>query len=435
MKKIDVLGFYEHKARELDTLVLLKMYLKKREYEMIIADITFTSRKATLKFIPRIILFPFFHSKFDAIIYPFLEEKTNRCINLHWEQIGSANSQKFFLPKDNFAKNMYHVSWSRDFTSFLINEGKVDPSLILETGNPKADFVSCNFRKYYTPEKILKQTLGIPEDWSFYVFIMSFASGFVSDRYISTIEKKGGFQNFREFAALTKISFQKCINEIKRLAIDVQKEGVFIVLRPHPMTPIKEILKRVKDIKNIIVSREFPLHEVIYHSKGVISWLSTGTIDAYIFNKPTVILRPVKIPEKYEIKLLKGFQFAKNHIEMGTILKAKPNFDNKTLNLFIKRIYGNIDGKNTLRLLRELIKILNSEPSHVEIKKDKILFKEIINYLTKSIPKSFLAKTFPAILPPEIQGRLDDYYNRASEKKLIEKYKELVLTYQNKIPN
>lgn len=431
------LFLYEHTVRELDSIVITKMILDKLygKNNVRIADITFTKRINSLKIFPSILLVPFFHdySEWLAFVKFFVDcyEETPKIANMHWEQLGSKNSQDFFVPKDRYARDIYHISWSDEFTKFLVKTGSVNPNYIWQTGNPKADLLNRKFWKTYISEQQFKKSLDIPLAAPVYLFIMSFSSAFVSESYIRNVEKKGGFINYRNFARLSQESFELSMKELRKFASILSDKNGYVLLRPHPFTPLSEVKKWVKDIKNVRVSRNFPLHEVIFNSTGVISWLSTGTIDSYIFKKPTVILRPKEIPEEYDIDFLNGFNFVSNAQEINDFMRKENNYlkNEDLLKKTVGRIYGKLDGTNCLNLaqrLHDLDKDLDKNQSNYRIKNWGAYYNTLLKFIVRDIPKNFLARYFPNLLPKDLKGRTDDRAYMGMIRKLEKKYDSVV---------
>lgn len=436
MKK-GILFLYEHTVRELDSIVITKMILDKLygKNNVKIADIAFTKRINSLKIFPSTLIVPFFYdySEWLAFVQFFVDcyEETPEIVNMHWEQLGSKNSQDFFAPKNRYARDIYHVSWSKEFTNFLVKTGSVNPNYIWQIGNPKADFLNNKFWKSYISEQQFKKNLNIPLASPVYLFIMSFAQVFNSESAIRALEKKGGFINYRNFVRLSQESFDLSIKEIREFANIISDKNGYILLRPHPATPLSEVKKLVKDIKNIRVSRNFPLNEVIFNSTGVISWLSTGTIDSYIFNKPTVILRPKEIPEEYDLDFLKGFNFVSNAQEINDFMRKENNYlkNEDLLKEAVGRIYGKLDGTNCLSLaqrLYELDKDLDKNPSNYRIKNWGVYYNTFLKTISKDVPKNFLARYLPALLPSKTKKITDDKAYIGMIRKLEKKYDNVV---------
>lgn len=433
--KEKILFLYEHRVRELDPIVITKIMIDNlyRENYVKIANICFNRRISYVKYLPKILLVPFFHNRTDWEQYAYF---FNECydinptiVNLHWEQVGSENSQDFLIPKDETSKKIYHVSWSNNFSSILKKEGRIDDELIWQIGNPKADLLTSYFWRTYIEKDDLKRVINIPKSSTLYLFIMSFSSAFVSDEYINSVEKKGGYKNFKRFVQLSRESLELSILEIKKLAKYLSDKNGYILMRPHPLTPISEIKKRVKDNKNIKVSRQFPLHEVIFNSDGVISWLSTGILDSYIYKKPSVILRPKELPNEYDLDFLKGFQFAKDAKDIYDILLNEKNLftNEKLLEETVERMYGNLDGKNCLRLAEKIIELDKNVPNYTPTKRNKSLYySTLLNAIVKDVPKNLLAKYFPKILPSDLEGRADDRLTIGLIKNLESKYSSTI---------
>ena len=431
------LFLYEHTVRELDSIVITKMILDKLygKTKVKIADIAFTQRINSLKIFPSILLVPYLYDYFDwlGFVQFFVEsyEETPKIVNMHWEQVGSKNSQDFLAPKDRYARDIYHVSWSNEFTNFLVKTGSVNPNYIWQIGNPRADLLNRKFWKSYISEQQFKKSLDIPLAAPVYLFIMSFSGAFVSESNIRNVEKKGGFINYRNFVRLSQESFELSMKEVRKFARILSDKNGYVLLRPHPYTPLSEVKKWVKDIKNIRVSRNFPLNEVIFNSTGVISWLSTGTIDSYIFKKPTVILRPKEIPEEYDIDFLNGFNFVSNAQEINDFMRKENNYlkNENLLKKTVGRIYGKLDGTNCLSLaqrLHELDKDLDKNPSNYRIKNWGVYYNTLLKTITKDIPKNFLARYFPNLLPGDLKRRFDDRAYMGMIRKLEKKYDNVV---------
>jgi len=436
MKK-GILFLYEHTIRELDSIVITKMILDKLygKTNVKIADINFSKRITSLKIFPSILLVPFLYDYSEWLGYAqfFVDcyEEAPKIVNMHWEQLGSKNSQDFFAPKDEYSRDNYHVSWSNEFTKFLVKAGSINPNYIWQIGNPKADLLNRKFWKTYISEQQFKKSLDIPLASSVYLFIMSFAQVFNSEATIRAVEKKGGFINYRNFVRLSQESLELSIKEIRKFANILSDKNGYILLRPHPATPLSEVKKLVKDIKNIRVSRNFPLNEVIFNSTGVISWLSTGTIDSYIFNKPTVILRPKEIPEEFDLDFLKGFNFVSNAQEINDFMRKKNNYlkNEDLLKKTVGRIYGKLDGTNCLSLaqrLYELDKDLDKNPSNYRIKNWGVYYNTLLKTISKDVPKNFLARYFPNLLPDHLKGIFDDRVYMGMIRKLEKKYDNVV---------
>lgn len=426
---IEVYGLYEHKVRELDSLILLKLFLKKYSYNMAIRDVCFTKYEGKVKYSPKILILPYLHGYNES---EYILNKPDYLINMHWEQVGSKNSQGFFLknnPNDDYIK---HVSWSSFFTNLLIEKGGISRKNIWQIGNPKADLLSEKFIKTYLKEDLIKKSFGMNERDNYIVFIMGFSSAFVTEKYIENIENKGGYINYREYIEITKRSFYKSMDIIKILAKKLQNKNLKILLRPHPMTPLNVVRRLFKGYKNVKISRDFPLHEVVYYSKGVISFNSTSVVDAHIFSKPIYILRPYKIPSDFDIELFEAFKIISNANELyEAIINNNSNYNKEKIEEYIGMIYGSLEGKNTQKLSYK-IKNLLEKNNEKKIKNNISLSKYIknyINYFTKGFPKIYLPKLLIKTNPnrfKELEGRLGDQYRKNEEKFLLKKYSKII---------
>jgi surface carbohydrate biosynthesis protein len=427
--KLDVYGLYEHKVRELDSLVILKLYLSKYNYNMKIRDIIFSYKEGKAKFYPKILLLPFLH---NDVSKRYVANNPYNIINMHWEQVGSKNSQNFFVKNNLKTNNIKHISWSPFFTKLLINKSGIKRENIWEVGNPKADLLSDKFIKSYTQKNTVKKYLNISKDNEYIVFVMGFSNAFVTNQYIQQVENKGGYIGYRRFIEITKRSFYKSLEIIKSLAVKLKKENLIILLRPHPMTPVSLIKKIFKNYENVRVSRDFPLHEIIYHSQGIISFNSTSVADAHIFSKPIYLLRPYNISSNFDIELFNHFNKISNENDLyNSIIKNETQYDEKVMEKYIKRIYGSVEGNNTKKLAFNIQKLLDQNQCHNS--KREIYLREHIKNYTSYSSQGILKQYFPNLLIKlnpnrfkELEGRLGDEYRKKEEISLLKKYSGII---------
>ncbi|PIJ63019.1 surface carbohydrate biosynthesis protein [Mesotoga sp. H07.pep.5.3] len=429
MRMIDIHAFYEHKVREFDSLVLLATYLRSEGLSVSIADLNYSRRSLILKSKPSIAILPFLYSlntvQSYGINYESLYGYTPTYINLHWEQLGSENSSNFLDPTDDFAKNAFHVSWSKDFSSRLEGAGAKREHIWL-TGNPRADLLTDKFTETYISKRSLLKELKIPEVKRIALFIMSFNAAYWSKEKIQNLANEHEFPKAEQFSRISKKALKETIEIVRNLSKPLHEKEMYIILRPHPATPIDSIKEMVKDCRNIRVSRKFPLNQVIFNSDLVMSWISTGTIDSYVFGKPTLILRPSSVPKEFDIPFLRGFQFAKTYRDVLDNLDTLA-FNAQILDEFAERIYGFLDGYNCLRIVSKIGDLLKTDSFKMpEVISKKHFANESLKFVIKDIPRSILKKCLPSLLPGRLRSISDDSYSKKEEDLYVEKYSILV---------
>ena len=106
IKEIDVLILIEHKSRELESASLIKFFLEKKGFTVIIDSIKFHKESVVLKYKPKIAIVPWVYSNKELDLF----RNFNRfgpdtiIVNMHHEQISNDGSDAFIVPKDDAKK-------------------------------------------------------------------------------------------------------------------------------------------------------------------------------------------------------------------------------------------------------------------------------------------------------------------------------------------
>ena len=139
---LDFLLVYEHKAREFDSVCLLKAELECRGYTVDIVNIRDWSKQLNYKGKnkPKVIIVPAMYSDRSLYnqVYRFTG-KINKIVNLQWEQVFVQNDDmlKFKAPK-GLARDVLHLCWGENSCRWL---NSVGTSKAVVTGPIHMDFV------------------------------------------------------------------------------------------------------------------------------------------------------------------------------------------------------------------------------------------------------------------------------------------------------
>ena len=137
--KLDVLIFYEHVPREIESVCLLKVLLEKRGYTVALRPWYFSLWSSFLDLQPRFVVVPFCYDDQNVKEFSCFSDPV-KILNLHYEQISQNGSPERHMPRGQ-AKEVCHISWGPQFTGRLTATG-VNPKMIFETGSSNLDFYS-----------------------------------------------------------------------------------------------------------------------------------------------------------------------------------------------------------------------------------------------------------------------------------------------------
>lgn len=386
MKNIDYIIYYEHVARELESVKLLYEELKKRGKKVVILPYHYRSYINILKYKPKTIIVPFLYDKRTGTkteMFSCLYGHVNT-FNLHSEQITNESTSKYKLPQDDFSKKIYHCSWSESYKRKLLSSG-VEEERIYVTGSIRTD----STMKYKDCEKYTNSIL-IPT---------SFSITFVDKNYLNHLKKdKESERALNEKLEFTKKSRDLFFKEIFKLS-QMKKEWK-IILRPHPYVDLlayeKTFLNVINETilpKNIFIERKGSIQEAISKSESVIVWHSTSILEAALLNKKIFVLAPIKFEKRFGMDFME-YTRVLNSIEgiIDGIENDSKELVNKKLDNYIENKYGRVDGKAHIRVADALEKI--SLENQIKNKSLNIyyMFKIIWKIITRDIPKEMLIR-------------------------------------------
>lgn len=386
----DVLIYFEHVARELDSCLKLKYDLEKIGLSAEVLPVHRNRYINTVKYQPKVIVMPFLFADENDRTWEYFKACYGEnviCINFHHEQFYNETTKSHFMPKNRVSIDAYHISWTEGFKKDLIESG-VDPAHINVTGNPRTD----NF--YLKPNIQIAKLKG---KYKKLIFIpTSFSWVFVDEDYFLKNAKLDPikFHQQKAVALKTVPIFFGMVREMAKKYSDY-----CFVLRPHPFENIQLYYDTLRSIgkstiePNILVNRESNVYDWLNLSDLVIGWFTTVSMEATLFNVKNVIYQPVKIPDFMQMEFITLYDTVYSEVEqLDYILKNISSFhpsDNR-LREYIRDSFGIADGKVNERIAEWIAQLVsdvrfsNSNNARLKI---------LVKALFVDIPKNIMIKT------------------------------------------
>jgi|GEM_PF-3279319 len=341
MKEIDYIIFYEHVAREYESVLRLQSKLNTRGLKGVVLPIHYWRYASIAFFKPKCVVMPFLYGRdIDQHLKIQKVYGETLIININSEQILDNNSKKSNLPKDTYSRSATQCVWGERFAKELINCG-VDKRNIFHTGSIRHDILNeLKKEKNSSHEAILIPT--------------SFSKTFVSPEYVEKInlDKQTLKERIKHVTQIRNIFFKDILDLANRY-----NEKIF-TLRPHPYVELehyKKVFLEVNNEKklpeNIIIERDGTIQEALVSVEKVISWFTTTIVDAYLMNKEIMIYDPIDSTEKINSELFRLTPKANSFKKIEEFVSSESNSQSiSALDSYIKHVYGTIDGRATDRL-------------------------------------------------------------------------------------
>ncbi len=308
MQKVDVLFIYETKVRELENICLLKYELERRGYSVgIINTWNYIGRKDH-PYKAKVVVT---HAMYHDGIYSFVKNICGdipKVVNMQCEQVGTikddeGDDSRFILK--GVAKECMNICWGENTVKRLTEKSGIDQKHIRKTGQITLDFCRKELRDYYLKRDEIISRYNLPNDCSLNLFISSFA-------YVNlpeAIEKQSDISDKDFFIDFSKKSFDGLLSWFERIIKEDSNQA--IIYRPHPAEADNERLKELcqKYPDRFFVISELSVKQWIAVSDKVYTWFSTSAAEAYTFDVPCAVLRPVELVGDKEVSIFKNASF------------------------------------------------------------------------------------------------------------------------------
>lgn len=305
---VDFLIVYEHKARELEVICLIKAELERRGYSV---ELFCTYDENTVRSAKRrkakVIIAPALYS--DGCLYGFVYSIAGFCrkvVNLQWEQVFTNRDESdpfFYQNPKGYSVEALHLCWGEEQRKRLLKAGvKNDRAVVV--GPIHMDFLRPEFNSFYlTREELAKQyDLDITKEWV--LFISSFTYvGMTDEEYNTEVKCLGS--RLHDFKHLSTFSKQEIIKWLEA-AIN-RYPGRMFIYRPHPSENRDLILlEMAAKYKNFYVIGDCSVKQWIKCSNKIFTWYSTAIVEVYFSGKNCAILRPVEISCEWDVSIYRN---------------------------------------------------------------------------------------------------------------------------------
>lgn len=299
--KLDFLIFYEHASRELETDCYLASLLKHRGYRVKIINRKYLWR---VFLNPRVVIVPYLYGDKDVHEFTgYISGRKRAILDLQYEQIyNNARLESDFSKPSALSSLATHICWGNKTRDRMIKDGIPQKNLPV-TGAISMDFNSPQLRSLLKTKESLSEEFELDSGKKWHLFISSFVYGSLSKSALDVIEKK--IPGYRPFVEVTCDSQNIVVGWIMQMA-KKHPEQVFIY-RPHPNEFDTPLIKKLQETSsNIKIISNYSIRQWVAVCDTCSNWFSTSMADCFFANRPCCVLRPITIPEKFEIKLLEG---------------------------------------------------------------------------------------------------------------------------------
>lgn len=364
-QKCDVLILIEHVARELESAMLIKYFLQKKGYDVIVDSIKFHKEAVVLKYSPNIVIVPWAYTNTEMNLFrSFLKNnKKVLILNMHHEQLSNEGSDSFIIPQED-AKEVLHLSWGLDFSNKLLENG-CKKETIIQCGNPRLDFYKKDLVKISETKESLAKKYNLDKSKRWVVFIAN-SFHLLTPAQIKVNLDKG--VDIKEQIETSKISRNDFLQYADRYL--AENDDVEIIYRPHPsFAHLEKERKEIKELeekyKNFNCISKNSIRDWIINCDLSISFHSTSIIESCIANKEFYLIRTKKLNKDKDYKFFRDYEFCiKDYSDFYKAIKKDQEFN---YDKFIKDTKSSID----LNLDRYSAKVLVDQIDEIYRNNDK----------------------------------------------------------------
>lgn len=294
-KKVDFLIRYEHKLRELESIMLIRTELERRGYSVAFSGNYDYKRDYT--FSPKVLVCPSLYAT-EQLAGNLIEYGIQKKVaNLVWEQVFKAKVEE----DPNSTCNITGISaravsfcWGQKSIDRIVGAG-VAPDRAVLSGHINTDLLRGKFRKTLISKEELAQKYNLDANKRWNLFISSFVCCEMSDHQHQMLNDSWGIEETTYFTEVSNESRKEIIEWFKKVLVRYPED--IIIYRPHPVEASKsvELKKLAKEFANFRIISDEAIKHWIDASDKIYNWYSTGMIDVVVLNKPVRLLRPIKI--------------------------------------------------------------------------------------------------------------------------------------------
>ncbi len=331
---IDVLFTYQHKAREIESLCLLKYELEKRGYTTAFCCTFEPNRIGKYYKRAKTIITSSLYD--DASLWFFVYDIAGyspKVINLQWEQVLSnfdeTNPNCFHNPKGS-ARYALHLCWGNASRNRIVKGGVSENNAII-TGAIHLDFLRPEMKSYFLSKGELANEFNLNKDHIWCLFISSFTMHNMTDEEFEDLVRAYG----KEAIEMKQISIKSkriILQWLTKLLSEMC--NIDFIYRPHPdETKDEDLLEMERIYSNFHIISAYSAKQWILQCDKVMIWYSTAAAEIAFAGKGFAILRPVVIPEEYDISIYRGARFIQDFNSLREFLQNRTDQSPLDLNV------------------------------------------------------------------------------------------------------
>lgn len=355
LKKVDVIIFFEHVSRELDSLAILKVELESLGISSVILPIHYNRYVNVLRFKPKLIILPYLYSECNPTRRLFESTFPEvKILNLHHEQFYNEGTKEHLIPSDRYSKEVHHLSWSKKFKIDLMEVG-VKCENISVLGNPRTDSF------YYSNNLDIKELV---KDYEKLIFVVTtFSWALVDESYflkINSIDEK-------EFRKRKKITYDAAVKYFEDFAYLADKYPNYIfVIRPHPFEDIDIFTKLFLESsglnsvpQNIKIIRDYNVYDWLKYANLTIGWCTTVNMEAQLFDCKNIIYHPTYYPKEMNLEFFEYYNIVKERPDLEEVILGNDSITIQDKHKeYIENNFGKVDGKVNYRIALKVQELL-----------------------------------------------------------------------------
>lgn len=303
-KKVDFIIRYEHKVRELESIVLIKLELERRGYSVhLVCNFEYEDDD---NYQPKVFVAPAVYSNGQLYGDLYKYGLLRKIANLQWEQLigkKEEDDENGFHNIKEIGQKVLNFCWGERSQTRIV-QGGCDELKSPVVGMINTDLLRGPFKSSLFSKKELSEKYKIDEKKNWYLFISSFAFCEMDEHQAQLAKAQFGLEDFNIFTEQSYKSREIIFDWFEKILPICQ--DTIIIYRPHPDETEKYNRLRLFEEKypNFKVVSSEAIKHWINASDKVYNWYSTGVIDALVLEKPVRMLRPVEIKEDLDYRLM-----------------------------------------------------------------------------------------------------------------------------------
>lgn len=302
-QKVDIVIRYEHKVRELEGIMLLKIEMERRGYTVaFVANYDYKDKK---RYTPNLIISPAIYNEGQLMIDIPRYGLKKKIANLLWEQVNVRSHEESPQNPQNVygtGQKTITLCWGDNTKRRLIAAGMPESNAKV-VGLINTDFLRKPFTKLLSTKEQLAEEYGINVAAKWNLFVSSFAYCELDAVQEMQIRKDFGDKFFEDYTNISVESRKILLNWFEK-ALEKYPEEV-LIYRPHPdeIAKSQDLHSLVARYPNFHVIGDLSLKHWFNAADKIYNWHSTGIIDAVYLKKTCRMLRPCPIADDYEYRL------------------------------------------------------------------------------------------------------------------------------------